>query len=116
VTANLITAQGRYDPQAIAVRVAAYRPRQERDDIRADIASQRCRANGGGAMEQALARIEACRPANEAYMVNLFKLRVEHFIELGASNPAVRARFAARCAMLQQRPINGALATVNRWY
>ena len=84
----------------VVARIASFRPRKDRDDIRAKQAADRARADGGNAMDAALASIGAVGIHNEAFLVNLFKMRIDKFIELGAKHPAVQARFDARARML----------------
>jgi hypothetical protein len=93
-----------------------FRPRKDRDDIRARQAAAHARADGGGAMDAALASVGAIGINNPAFLANLFKLRVEAFIERGASDHAVRARFSGRLRMLQGDTIEDAIASIESWY
>jgi len=91
-----------------------YRPRASRDVKRARYAAMTARANGLSAMDAALAQIGAA--FDEAAAINAFKLRIEQFLRLGPQHPMLRARFAARAALLQYRSLDGAIVLVERWW
>jgi len=91
----------------------ARRPRDQGDFERARRASAAVRARSGSGMEAALAQIDAAFDA--AAIVNARKLRVERWLRLGPNDPAVRARFAARGALLPGRSLDTAIALVERW-
>jgi hypothetical protein len=66
-------------------------------------------------MAAALAEIETA--FDQAAAVNNFKLRVERLVRLGVQHPAVRARFAARAALLAGcDDLGGAIVIVERWW
>lgn len=65
-------------------------------------------------MAVALAEIETAFDQTAA--LNDFKLRIERLIRFGARHPAVRARFAARAALLARCDLGGAIVTVERWW
>jgi hypothetical protein len=71
-------------------------------------------ASTGSAMDVALAQIGAA--FDEAAALNDFKLRAERTLCRGPQHPAVRARFAARAAMLSDRSLDAAIAAVERWW
>jgi hypothetical protein len=91
----------------------AYRPRRDRDRVRARRAAEAARSGGEPAMAAALAQIGAA--FDEAAVINGFKIGVERLIRLGPGHPAVRARFEARAAMLRGRGLYAAIVTVERW-
>ena len=99
---------------AAAVRAAAYRPRQTRTDERLARAAAAARGRAQPAMAIALAQIDAA--FDEAAVINDFKLRVERIIGLGPAHPAMRARYAARAAMLSGRGLDGAVMLAERWW
>jgi hypothetical protein len=88
--------------------------RHERERQRVRRAALARGSAGASAMARALAQIEAA--FDEAAAINDFKIRVERFIRLGPQHPAVRARFAARAAMLRGRDLDAATALVERWW
>jgi hypothetical protein len=92
----------------------AYRPRRERDRMRARRATEAARSSGEPAMAAALAQIGAA--FDEAAVINEFKIKVERLIRLGPDHPAVRARFESRVTMLRGRSIDAAIVTVERWW
>jgi hypothetical protein len=94
--------------------VTTHAPRKLRDTLRIHRAAEAASAAGMPAMEAALAQIGAA--FNEAAVVNAFKIKVERFIRLGPAHPAVRARFAARAAMLRGRNLAAANILVGRWW
>jgi len=91
-----------------------YRPRASRDVERARRAAMIARTDGLSAMDAALAQIGAA--FDDAAAINAFKVRVERIARLGPQHPMVRARFAARAALLQYRGLDGAIALVERWW
>jgi hypothetical protein len=91
----------------------AYRPRRERDRVRARSAAEAARSGGEPAMAAAMAQIGAA--FDEAAIINGFKIRVERLIQLGPDHPAVHARFKARAAMLRGRSLDAAIVTFERW-
>jgi hypothetical protein len=97
---------------------STHRPRAERDLERAHRAALAVRDTPAGeisrpALAAALATIEAA--FDRAAVVNDLKIAVERHISRGPEHPAVRARFAARIALLRSRSLEDALATVERW-
>jgi hypothetical protein len=95
-------------------RLGAHRPRALRDLARIRGAAATAGAGSSEAMTIALAQIAAA--FDEAAAINSFKLRVERLIGLRADHPALRARFAARAAMLFGRDLDIAIALVERWW
>jgi hypothetical protein len=96
----------------------AARPRAERDRERARRAAEAARlATSGGtarpALAAALAAIEAA--FSQAAVVNDLKIAVERHIRRGPEHAAVRARFAARAALLHDRSLDAAIVTIERW-
>lgn len=89
-------------------------PRSRFDLERARRAGAAARTQGAGALEAALAEIEAA--FGEAAIVNAFKLRVEETWRRGPQHPAVRARFAARADMLRGTSLDAAIVRVERWW
>jgi hypothetical protein len=85
--------------------------RQERDSERVRRAALTLDGRAS-ALTAALAQIAAAFDAAAA--INDFKIRVERLIRLGPDHPAVRARFAARAAMLRGRDLYAALVLVAR--
>jgi hypothetical protein len=88
--------------------------RQERDSERVRRAALTLDGRAS-ALTAALAQIAAAFDAAAA-AINDFKIRVERLIRLGPDHPAVRARFAARAAMLRGRDLYAALVLVERWW
>jgi len=85
--------------------------RQSRErDRRARAAAQ---ADRKSAMESAYRQIDAA--FGEAAAVSALKIRIEHLLRLGPDHPALRARFAARAALLSGRSLDAAIALVERW-
>jgi hypothetical protein len=74
----------------------------------------RAASTAGSAMDVALAQIGAA--FDEAAALNDFKLRVERALRRGPQHPAVRARFGARAERLAGLSLDGAVATVERWW
>lgn len=64
----------------------------------------------------AIALAEIGTAFDQAAAVNSFKLRVERLVRLGVRHPAVRARFAARAALLAGGDLGGAIVTADRWW
>jgi hypothetical protein len=91
-----------------------YRRREERDRERARRAAAAARTKGQPALDVALTEIGAA--FDQAAAVNSFKIRVERLIRRGPRHPALRARFAARAALLHGRNLDAAIATVERWW
>ncbi len=97
---------------------AAPRPRAERDleRARSAAAAARATANAGStrpALAAALAAIETA--FDQAAVVNDLKIAVERHIRRGPAHAAVRARFAARAAMLHGSNLDAALFAIARW-
>jgi hypothetical protein len=90
------------------------RRRAQRDLERVRRAAAVAQARGASAVDQALAQLGAA--FDEAATINAFKLRVERMLRRGPEDPGVRARFAARAAMLEGRRLDAATATVERWW
>jgi len=99
---------------ATAVRASRYRPRAGRDAERIRRATATARTQARPAFSVALAQIEAA--FDEAAAVNDFKLRVERLIGLGPRHPVMRARFAARAALVCGHNLDGAIILVERWW
>jgi hypothetical protein len=95
-------------------RLGARQPRALRDLARIRRATETAGAGSREAMTVALAQIAAA--FDEAAAISSFKLRVERLIALRADHPALRARFAARAAMLSGRDLDVAIALVERWW
>ena len=89
-------------------------PRSRFDLERARRAGAATRAQGGSAMDAALAEIAAA--FGEAAVVNAFKLRVEETWRRGPQHPAVRARFTARAALLHGKNLDAAIVLADRWW
>jgi hypothetical protein len=85
-----------------------------RDLARIHRAAEAAGAGSSAAMTVALAQIAAA--FDEAAAINSFKLRVERLFGLRADHPALRARFAARAAMLFGRDLDAAIVLVERWW
>jgi hypothetical protein len=94
------------------------RPRAARDlerAARSAAAAARAATNGGSArpaLAAALAAIEAA--FDQAAVVNDLKIAVERHIRRGPEHAAVRARFAARAALLRGGNLEAAIATIER--
>ena len=91
-----------------------YRPRNQRDLERARRAADAVQAQGGSAMDVALAQIGVA--FDQASALNGFKLRAERFLRLGPHDPAVRARFGARAELLRGHSFDAAVALAERWW
>jgi hypothetical protein len=70
--------------------------------------------NSGNAVDAALAQIAAA--FSRAAEINAFKLRVERWLRFGPQHPAVRARFRARAAAMQEWRLDAAIREVDRWW
>jgi hypothetical protein len=90
------------------------RRRQERDIERIRRAAADVPAEQRSVMAVALAQIGAA--FDDAAVVSAFKIRVEHLIRLGPQHCAVRARFAARAALLAGRGLDTAIIITERWW
>jgi len=95
-----------------------HRPRETRDLSRAHRAAEATRNTTNGetarpSLADALAAIEAA--FDQAAVVNDLKIAVERHICRGPQHAAVRARFAARAALLHGRGLDIAIVTVERW-
>jgi hypothetical protein len=88
--------------------------RRQRDRERIQRAGERAKQCGASALDVALAKIDAA--FGRAAAVNNFKIRVELLLQADIHHPALRARFAARAAMLSGRSLDAAVATVDRWW
>jgi len=95
-------------------RSSAPRRRQERDIERIRRAAADVPAEQRSVMAVALAQIGAA--FDDAAVVSAFKIRVEHLIRLGPQHCAVRARFAARAALLAERGLDAAIIITERWW
>jgi hypothetical protein len=97
---------------------SASRPRAERDLERArSAAAAACATTNGGsgrpALAAALAAIETA--FDQAAVINDLKIAVERHIRRGPAHAAVRARFAARAALLHGSNLDSAIVAVARW-
>jgi hypothetical protein len=90
------------------------RRREARESHRIRSAAGRAQAGGGAALDAALAQIGAA--FDEAAAIFDFKLRVERMLCRGPQHPAVRARFAARAAMLCGLSLDAATTRAERWW
>src|SRR5205814_2146236 len=77
-------------------------------------AGRQARGRGIGAMEAAKASIDAAFGESAACID--FKARVAAVLAMGAAHPANRMRYRARAQMLRGNGLDGAIATVERWY
>ena len=75
-----------------------------------DIAQSR----GGGALDIALAKIDAA--FDRVAAINAFKIRVELLLQTDHRHPALRARFGARAGMLAGRSLDASVLAVERWW
>jgi len=89
-------------------------PRSRFDLERARRAGVAARAQGGSAMDAALAEIGAA--FDRGAVANAFKLRVEETWRRGPQHPAVRARFAARAELLRGKSLDAAVVLAERWW
>ncbi len=87
-------------------------PRDRFDLERARRAGATARAQGGSAMDAALAEIGAA--FGQAAVANAFKLRVEETWRRGPQHPAVRARFCARAELLRGKGLDAAIVLTER--
>jgi hypothetical protein len=94
-----------------------YRPRLERDLERAQCAAVAARNTTDNdarpALAAALAAIEAA--FDRAAIVNDLKIAAERHIRRGPKHTAVRARFAARAALLRGHDLDAAAIAIERW-
>ncbi len=96
----------------------ARRPRTERDleRARSAAAAARTSANDGSRRPALAATLAAIETAfDQAAIVNDLKIAVERHIRRGPAHAAVRARFAARAALLHGSNLDGAIVAVERW-
>jgi hypothetical protein len=93
---------------------AAPSSRRAREEQRVRSAGRTARRGGATAIAAALAQIDAA--FGNAAAVNDFKRRVEHILRRGPLDPAVRARFTARAALIRGRSLDAAIVTVERWF
>jgi hypothetical protein len=96
----------------------AHRPRAERDLERARRAAVAAHATTDvepplPALAAALAAIEAA--FDQAAVVNDVKIAVERHVLRGPEHAAVRARFAARAALLRGLNLEAAIVAIERW-
>jgi hypothetical protein len=92
--------------------VQSLRRQRDRDRIRR--AGEIAQARGGGALDIALAKIDAA--FDRVAAVNAFKIRVELLLQTDRQHPALRARFGARAAMLAGRSLEASVLAVERWW
>lgn len=97
-----------------ASRAACNRPRTQRDFERMQRARAAAQAERKSAMATALAEIESA--FDEAAAINAFKMRIEQMLRLGVGHPAIRARFAARAALLSGRSLDASTFAVDAWW
>jgi len=88
--------------------------REEREQRRIERAVRAARGERVPAMAVALAHIGAA--FDETAVIHAFKSRVERIMALGPDHAAVRARYAARAAMLGGLSLDDATARVERWW
>jgi len=88
--------------------------REARESERIGAAVRAAKTPTGAAMDAALARIGAVFDGSAAIFD--LKMRVERILCRGLQHPAVRARFAARAAMLSGLSLDAAIARVERWW
>ena len=96
----------------------APRPRAERDlkRVRSAAAAARVTASGEPARPALAAALVAVETAfDQAAVVNDLKIAVERHIRRGPAHAAVRARFAARAALLHGGNLDAGIATIERW-
>lgn len=91
-----------------------YRPRNARDAERIRRARSAAQAQGNAAIDVAVAHIGAAFDA--AASVNAFKMRVEHLLRRGTHDPALRARFGARGALLAGSTLDIAVGMIECWW
>jgi hypothetical protein len=88
--------------------------RRNRDMARSRIAAARVSANGGSAMDAALAAIGA--EFDGTAEINSFKSRVAHYIALGTGHSAVQARYRGQVNLLRSYSLNAAILMVEHRY
>lgn len=88
--------------------------REARESERIGAAARAVKTPASAAMDAALARIGAA--FDEAAAIFDLKMRVERTLCRGPQHPAVRARFAARAAMLSGLSLDAATARAERWW
>ncbi|MGB6567709.1 MAG: hypothetical protein WA776_12720 [Xanthobacteraceae bacterium] len=91
-----------------------HRQREARESERIRMAASAARAATGSALDAALAQIGAA--FDESAAIFDLKLRVERTLCRGPQHPAVRARFGARAERLAGLSLDGAVATIERWW
>jgi hypothetical protein len=88
--------------------------RRQRDRDRIRRAGEAAQARGGGALDVALAKIDAA--FDRVAAINAFKIRVELLLQADRRHPALRARFGARAEMLAGRSLEASITAVERWW
>jgi hypothetical protein len=89
--------------------------RRQRDRDRIRRAGEAAQARGGGALDVAMAKIDAA--FDQFAAINTFKIRVELLLQADCHHhPALRARFGARAEMLAGRNLDASVRTVERWW
>jgi hypothetical protein len=88
--------------------------RRQRDRDRIRRAGEAAQARGGGALDVALAKIDAAFDRIAA--INVFKIRIELLLQTDRHHPALRARFGARAEMLAGRDLDASVLAVERWW
>ena len=88
--------------------------RRQRDRDRIRRAGDLAQARGGGALDIALAKIDAA--FDRVAAINAFKIRVELLLQTDRHHPALRARFGARAGMLTGRSLDASVLAVERWW
>ncbi len=96
-----------------------HRPRGQRDleRVHRSVRAVHDTPNGEVARPALAAALAAIGAAfNRAAIVNDLKIAVERHISRGPEHSAVRARFAARAALLRGRDLDAALTMIERWW
>lgn len=93
----------------------AIRPREHRDEQRANWTGEAVKRDGGNAMDVALAKVGAIALNNPACIANNLKLRVQQVIERGATDYGVRSRYYGRARKFQGFTITEAIWAVDYW-
>jgi hypothetical protein len=88
-------------------------PRRLRDEHRGQLAARQARDAGAGAVDAAIARINAT--FGPAWDANYLKLSCESIIRMGADHPAVRARYTGRAEASGAGTLAEAIAVVEVW-
>jgi hypothetical protein len=88
--------------------------REARESERIGAAARAAETPAGAAMDAALARIGAA--FDDSAAIFDLKMRVERALCRGPQHTAVRARFAARAAMLSGLSLDAATARAERWW